>query len=195
MTDSSPDSIKGLVELEALRAFCNEPQTIILDRELPWLKAAVRYLLSELEAVKGERDDAIHEARREIRQNVDDGQLRSLLARAHVVAGHPADSEDQSNDAMLGRMFIAARAKVEALLARTEDAEASLSSLKEEVREVLGPFAESGKGYKPHTGGGWYRVNEYGRKEVVHSVTFEDGEVFHKAATLYAKLSDGGGEG
>lgn len=43
-------------------------------------------------------------------------QFAALFARARMVAGHPADDEDQSNDAILGRMFIAQRRELQLAL-------------------------------------------------------------------------------
>lgn len=46
----------------------------------------------------------------------------ALFSRANMAAGHPADDEDQSNDAILGRMFIAQRRELQlALSARHKE--------------------------------------------------------------------------
>lgn len=47
------DQLREPLDLAALLAFCSEPKTIILDRELPWLKKNVLRLLAELEEARG----------------------------------------------------------------------------------------------------------------------------------------------
>jgi len=69
--------------------------------------------------------------------------------------------------------------------ARATQAEASLSSLKEEVREVLGPFADTE---------GWTH-SDWPDDTPPPLINAPPMVAFRQAATLYAKLSDGGGEG
>ena len=63
----------------------------------------------------------------ELRQAPADEEIRKLMSSAQIAGGHPADDDDLSNDAIIGREFIRLRHKIAAalssLLPSTEDAE------------------------------------------------------------------------
>jgi hypothetical protein len=68
------------------------------------------------------------------RRKIDDAALQDLFCRAAVAAGYPADDEDQSNDAHIGRLFIQHRYAIAKAVA--DQAEAV------RWREVAGELAE-----------------------------------------------------
>ena len=85
-----------------------------------------------------ERHDALED-----RCKIDDAALQDLLCRADVAAGYPADDEDQSNDAHIGRLFIQHRyafAKAvadQAEAARWRDVAGELAGIAERQHEEL----------------------------------------------------------
>jgi hypothetical protein len=84
-----------------------------------------------------ERHDHIQD-----RRKIDDAALQDLFCRAHVAAGYPADDEDQSNDAHIGRLFIRHRyAFAKAVADQAESAR---------WREVAGELAGAMQKAEPH---------------------------------------------
>jgi hypothetical protein len=83
-----------------------------------------------------ERHDNIQD-----RRKIDDAALQNLFCRAHVAAGHPADDEDQSNDAHIGRLFIQHRYA----FAKAVADQAEAARWREVAMELAGALGEAFK--------------------------------------------------
>ena len=89
-----------------------------------------------------ERHDHIQD-----RRKIDDAAFQDLFCRAHVAAGYPADDEDQSNDAHIGRLFIQHRYAFAKAVAEA----AAERALSDRLIEALKPFQPAYEAFVQHT--------------------------------------------
>jgi hypothetical protein len=86
--------------------------------------------------------------------------------------------------------YAAAVRRADLATARAEAAERALA----EALEVVGRFAEIGEGLERRETGGWWRVDRWGRKEVILDLALTDLEPLERAAAFIAKHGGKGTE-